>query len=127
MEMTFHALGKPTTAPSKELETFPRPAHVTIVRFTSDELSAHCPITHQPDYYDFELEFNPDQLCLESKSLKLYLWSFRDDLCFAEQLASTMVSDLVAALNPHFCRVTLTQHVRGGLALTAVAEMRRQA
>lgn len=127
MEPTFHALGKPTTAPSKELETFPRPAHVTQVRFTSDELTTHCPITHQPDFYDFDLEYSPDQLCLESKSLKLYLWSFREDHCFAEQLASTMASDFATKLDPFYCRVTLTQHVRGGLELTAVAEIRRPA
>lgn len=121
----FHALGKPVTAPSKVLDTFSAPSHVTLVRFTSDELTAFCPVTHQPDFYTFELEYHPDQLCIESKSLKLYLWSFRSEHCFAEQLASAMAAHVSATIQPFYCKVTLHQKVRGGLQLTAVAELRR--
>lgn len=121
----FHALGKRVTQPSRQLDTFPKPAHTTLVRFTSDELTAFCPVTYQPDFYTMELEYQPDQLCIESKSLKLYLWSFRDEPCFAEALASAMVEHVVATIAPHSCKVTLHQKIRGGLQLTAVAEQHR--
>lgn len=119
----FHALGKPVTQPSRQLDTFLRPAHVTLVRFTSDELTTFCPITHQPDFYTVEFEYVPDQLCIESKSLKLFLWSFREEHCFAEALASQMAQAVVDAIEPHYCKVTLNQNIRGGLTLTAVAEI----
>lgn len=119
----FHALGRPMNQPSKQLDTFAAPPHVTEVAFTSDELSAFCPVTHQPDFYTFELTYQPDKLCIESKSLKLYLWSFREDRCFAEALAAQMAQDIVAAIAPHYCRVVLRQNIRGGLQLTAKAEI----
>ncbi len=125
MENEFRALGKPMNVPSKELDTFPRPEYVTVVRFTSDELTSFCPVTEQPDFNKVEIEYHPDQLCVESKSLKLYLWTFRDERIFGEGLASTIASDLVEALDPHYCKVTLIQNVRGGLQLTAVAEIAR--
>lgn len=121
----FRVLGKPVTQPSKELDTFPRPPHVTTVRFTSDELTAFCPVTHQPDFYTFELEYQPDQLCIESKSLKLYLWSFRSEHCFAETLASDMVQHICDLIDPIYCQVVLRQQIRGGLQLTATAQHRR--
>ena len=119
----FHALGKPMTHPSRQLDTFPCPPHVKLVRFTSDELTAFCPVTHQPDFYTIELEFHPHQLCIESKSLKLFLWSFREDHCFAEDLAGRIAQHVVHAISPHFCRVTLHQNIRGGIKLSAVAEI----
>ena len=125
MQHDFKALGRPMNAPSKELDTFPKPAYVTLVRFTSDELTSFCPVTGQPDFNKVEIEYHPDQLCVESKSLKLYLWTFRDEPIFGEGLASTIVQDMVAALNPLSCKVTLTQGIRGGLQMTAVAEMGR--
>lgn len=125
-EQEFRALGRPMNAPSKELDTFPTPEHVTLVRFTSDELSAFCPVTHQPDFYKLDLEFVPNERCIESKSLKLYLWSFREEQCFGEALASTIAKDIVAAIDPHSVKVTLTQNIRGGLQLTAVAELHRK-
>ena len=117
----FRVLGKPVTQPSKELDTFQRPQHVTTVQFTSDELTAFCPVTHQPDFYTFELEYQPDKLCIESKSLKLYLWSFRDEHCFAEALASEMVQHICETIDPIYCKVVLRQKIRGGLQLTATA------
>lgn len=125
MSEEFHYLGRPTRGPSKELDTFPRPAHVTTVRFTSDELTAVCPITGQPDFYELEIEYAPDGLCLESKSLKLYLWSFRNEGAFAEELAGQIAQHLFDTLQPFTCKVTLTQNVRGGLRLTAIAEINR--
>lgn len=123
MTTEFRALGKPTTAPSKELDTFPCPEHVTLVRFTSDELTSFCPVTGQPDFNSVVIEYQPDRLCVESKSLKLYLWSFREEHLFGEKLASTIAQDIVNALRPRYCKVTLTQNVRGGMQLTAVAEI----
>lgn len=123
MDYNFKALGKRVNAPSKELETFPKPAHVTVVRFTSDELTSFCPVTEQPDFNRVEIEYHPQELCVESKSLKLYLWSFREERIFGEGLASTMAEDLLKALDPHYCRVTLIQNIRGGMQLTAVAEI----
>ena len=127
MTYEFKALGKPTNAPSKELETFPRPAHVTVVTFTSDELTSFCPVTGQPDFNTVIIEYHPDQHCVESKSLKLYLWSFREERIFGESLASAIAEDIFDRLQPFYCQVTLRQNIRGGLQMTAVAERRREA
>lgn len=123
MEYDFKALGKRVTAPSKELDTFVKPEHVSVVRFTSDELTSFCPVTEQPDFNKVEIEYHPNERCVESKSLKLYLWSFREERIFGEGLAGAIAADLNAALEPHYCRVTLIQNIRGGLQLTAVAEI----
>ena len=125
-EYNFRALGKRVTAPSKELDTFAAPPNVTTVRFTSEELTSFCPVTEQPDFNRVEIEYRPDELCVESKSLKLYLWSFREERIFGETLASAIAADLVDALRPHFCKVTLIQNIRGGMQLTAVAEIERE-
>ncbi|MEZ4865682.1 MAG: preQ(1) synthase [Caldilineaceae bacterium] len=126
MKQEFEYLGKPMNQPSKELDTFPAPPHVTLVRFTSDELTSFCPVTGQPDFNKVEIEYEPNELCVESKSLKLYLWTFRDDAIFGEGLASTIVQDLSKALDPIYCKVTLIQNIRGGLQMTAVAELSRE-
>ncbi|NJN54569.1 MAG: preQ(1) synthase [Anaerolineae bacterium] len=126
MEYDFTKLGRPMNEPSKELDRFPAPAHVTLVRFTSDELTSFCPVTGQPDFNKVEIEYAPDQWCVESKSLKLYLWTFRDEPIFGEGLAATIAEDIFTQLQPHHCRVTLHQNVRGGLQMTAVAEKRNQ-
>ncbi len=126
MDYDFKSLGKAMNQPSKELETFPAPAQVTRVHFTSDELTSFCPVTEQPDFNTVEIEYGPDKLCVESKSLKLYLWTFREERIFGEGLAATIAEDLFAALKPHYCKVTLQQSVRGGLQMTAVAEVSKQ-
>ena len=126
MSMEFKHLGKPMNQPSKELDTFPAPPHVSLVTFTSDELTSFCPVTGQPDFNTVTIEYQPDQLCVESKSLKLYLWTFRDEQIFGEGLASTIAQDLGKALRPKYCKVTLQQSIRGGLQLTAVAEVRAE-
>ncbi len=120
----FTKLGKNMTQPSKDLDTFPAPAHVTLVRFTSDELQSNCPVTGQPDFNTVTIEYEPDALCVESKSLKLYLWSFREDRIFGEGLAAQIASDLRDKLQPKWVRVQLVQHIRGGLQMTAVAEIK---
>jgi 7-cyano-7-deazaguanine reductase len=127
MDVAFKKLGKPMTVPSKELETFPKPASVKAVKFTSNEVTSFCPITEQPDFNQVEIEYQPDQLCVESKSLKLYLWTFREERIFGEGLADTIAKDLFTVLTPWSCKVTLTQNIRGGLQMTVVAEMSRTA
>jgi 7-cyano-7-deazaguanine reductase len=102
---------------------FPAPANVSSVTFTTDELSSICPVTHQPDIATLVIEFEPDQYCVESKSLKLYLWSFRDRAVFAEALAAEIAGEIMATAKPYSVRVQLTQRPRGGIEVSAVAEM----
>lgn len=121
----FQFLGKKVNAPTKQLDTFPKPEHVQTVTFQSNELTSFCPVTNQPDFNTVTIEYAPDKLCVESKSLKLYLWSFREEAIFAEGLANTMANDLFNALQPHWCKITLIQNVRGGLQLSVVAEKKK--
>lgn len=91
------------------------------VEFTTNELTALCPITGQPDFYELKLDYRPKGSLIESKSLKLYLWGFRDRGIFAEDLAATLLKDLAAACDPDEMTVDLTQQVRGGLQIRTVA------
>ena len=125
MTYQFEKLGRPMNRPSKEMETFPAPPHVTLVRFTSDELTSFCPVTEQPDFNTVEIEYVPDALCVESKSLKLYLWTFREERIFGEGLAAQIAQDLMEQVRPHSCKVILRQNIRGGLQMTAVAEIKK--
>jgi len=120
--MEFRKLGKPVHGPSKDLDTFPKPEGVNLVRFTTDEVTSFCPVTGQPDFSTVILEYGPEHLCIESKSLKLYFWSFRDEALMAERLASVVVADITHAIAPRWVKVEVRQNVRGGLQLTAVAE-----
>jgi 7-cyano-7-deazaguanine reductase len=90
------------------------------VEFTTNELTATCPITGQPDFYELKLSYRPKESLIESKSLKLYLWGFRDRGIFAEDLAATLLKDLVAACDPVEMTVDLTQQVRGGLQIQTI-------
>jgi 7-cyano-7-deazaguanine reductase len=90
------------------------------VEFTTNELTATCPITGQPDFYELKFSYRPKESLIESKSLKLYLWGFRDRGIFAEGLAATLLEDLVAACDPVEMTVDLTQQVRGGLQIRTV-------
>ena len=90
------------------------------VEFTTNELTALCPITGQPDFYELKLDYRPKRSLIESKSLKLYLWGFRDRGIFAEDLAATLLKDLVAACDPDEMTIDLTQQVRGGLQIRTV-------
>ena len=94
------------------------------VEFTTNELTATCPITGQPDFYELRLRYLPGESLIESKSLKLYLWGFRDRGIFAEDLAATLLKDLVAACDPVEMTVDLTQQVRGGLRIRTVVRHR---
>jgi 7-cyano-7-deazaguanine reductase len=116
----FVALGQPGSGAFAGLETFSNPG-VSHVEMTSDELIAVCPVTGQPDMYLATLEYWPGPLCIESKSLKLYLNGFRDEGHFAEALAVRIRDDAAAALqlSADKVRVTLRQKSRGGITITA--------
>lgn len=106
-------------------DTFPAPANVTRVVMESDELTSVCPITGQPDWYTIKIEYVPDQKCLESKTLKLYLQKFRNDGIFGETLASHIADELFDALAPHEVIITLLQKPRGGISITSTAQRQK--
>jgi 7-cyano-7-deazaguanine reductase len=114
------ALGHPGSDHYAGLETFANPG-VTLVELESDELTAVCPVTGQPDLYVATIEYHPEALCLESKSLKLYLNGFRDEGHFCEALAVKIRDEVAAALGLEHdkVRVTLEQKARGGITITA--------
>lgn len=91
-----------------------------VVEFSTDELTAICPVTGQPDFYELKLGYRPGERLLESKALKLYLWGFRDRGVFAEDLAATLLEELVRACEPREMTVDLTQKVRGGIEIRTV-------
>jgi 7-cyano-7-deazaguanine reductase len=118
----FVALGHAGSEHYAGLESFPNPG-VSQVEMVSDELTAVCPITGQPDFYVASIEYEPEGLCLESKSLKLYLARLRDEGAFCEALAVKIRDDVAEALELGTERVTVTleQKARGGITITAVA------
>lgn len=118
---------KPTAQPSKDLETFanPNPNRDFHIHMEIPEFTCLCPKTGQPDFATIYLDYIPDQLCVELKSLKLYIWSFRDEGCFHEAVTNRILDDLVAATNPKFMRVTAKFFVRGGIFTNVVAEHRK--
>ena len=118
----FQALGRKVDGPNRNLEVFPAPKGVSDITFTTDEFTSHCPVTRQPDFSHVTIEYVPGPYCIESKSLKLYLWSFREQTAFCEALAAEIARDVKNACQSKHCKVTVAQKARGGIALTAVAE-----
>lgn len=116
-------LGATVREAIEHVEVFPAPADVHLVRFTTDELASICPVTSQPDLSHVEIEYVPDRWCVESKSLKLYLWSFRDRPVFAEALAAEIAREIMQSAAPKSVTVTLTQRPRGGIQVEAVAKL----
>ena len=115
-----------STQPSKNLQTFPNPApqrdfhiHMEIPEFT-----CLCPMTGQPDFATLILDYIPEKTCVELKSLKLYIWSFRDAGCYHEAVTNRILDDLVEALKPRFMRLTAKFYVRGGIFTNVIAEHR---
>jgi 7-cyano-7-deazaguanine reductase len=94
------------------------------IEFTTNELTATCPITGQPDFYELKLSYRPKGYLIESKVLKLYLWGFHEAGIFAEDLAATLLEDLAGACDPPEMTVDLTQQVRGGLKIRTVVRHR---
>lgn len=113
-----------STQPSKQLETFdnPMPERDYTIRIEIPEFTCLCPKTGQPDFATLDLEYVPDQQCVELKSLKLYVWAYRDEGAFHEKVTNTILDDLVAATSPRFMRLTAKFNVRGGIYTTVVAE-----
>ena len=113
-----------STRPSKELETFdnPHPQRDYTIRIRMPEFTCLCPKTGQPDFATLHLEYVPDNRCVELKSLKMYVWSFRDEGAFHEDVTNRILSDLVTATQPRFMRLTADFNVRGGVYTKVVAE-----
>ena len=116
-----------STQPATSLETFPNPARDRdyTIRMTLPEFTCLCPKTGQPDFATFELEYVPDELCIELKALKLYLWSYRDRGAFHEAVTNQITDDLVKACEPRFLRLAGKFNVRGGIYTTVVVERRK--
>lgn len=114
--------------PSRDLEVFPnpRPEADYTIRIRIPEFTCLCPKTGQPDFGELELAYVPDRRCVELKSLKLYIWSFRDTGAFHEAVTNEILADLAAATEPRFMRLTARFNVRGGLYTTVVAEHRAE-
>jgi 7-cyano-7-deazaguanine reductase len=112
-----------STAPSKTLETFPNPQpdRDYTIRMRIPEFTCLCPKTGQPDFATLHLEYVPDRSCVELKSLKLYVWSFRNEGAFHEAVTNRILDDLVAATQPRYARVEGEFNVRGGITTTIVA------
>ena len=105
------------------LECFPAPNGVSEVRLRTDEVVSVCPVTGQPDLSSLEITYQPHEHCIESKSLKLYLWKFRDRAVFAEALAAEIAHEVQDRIAPRWVRVTVRQGARGGISLTATSEL----
>ena len=113
-----------STRPSKDLQSFDNPAperdyhiHMQVPEFT-----CLCPLTGQPDFARITLDIIPDLKCIELKSLKLYMWSFRDEGAFHEKVTNRILDDLVKTIEPRFLRVTTQWYVRGGIYTNVVVE-----
>jgi 7-cyano-7-deazaguanine reductase len=122
VDQKFVALGHAGSDAYAGLETFANPG-VRVVEMVSDELTALCPITNQPDFYTATIEYRPRALCLESKSLKLYLSRFREESGFCEALAVLIRDEVAAALglDTGHVSVKLVQKARGGITISATA------
>ncbi len=109
--------------PSRTLETFPNqhPERRYTVTLESSEFTCVCPMTGQPDFATIKIRYIPDKRIVESKSLKLYLWSFRDEGHFHEHVTNTILDDMVETLDPHYCEVVGEFNVRGGISITVEA------
>jgi 7-cyano-7-deazaguanine reductase len=114
--------------PSKRLETFPNPAPERDYRIRMEipEFTCVCPMTGQPDFATLLLEYVPDRACVELKSLKQYVWSYRDQGAFHEAVTNRILEDLVRATKPRFMRLEAKFNVRGGIYTSVLAEHRKK-
>jgi len=116
-------LGATVRHPLEHVETFPAPSGCTLVRFSTAEVMSLCPVTGQPDISSIVIEYEPNLRCVESKSLKLYLWSFRDRPVFAEALAAEIADEVRRAAEPLRVKTVVTQNPRGGIVVEATSEL----
>jgi 7-cyano-7-deazaguanine reductase len=112
----------PPSAPSRQLDTFenPAPERDYVIRFDIPEFTCLCPLTGQPDFAHFLIEIVADRYCVETKSLKQYFWSYRNEGAFHEKVTNTIADDLVAALGPKKLTITGRFNVRGGIGAVIV-------
>ncbi len=117
-------LGEIVSQPQRELETFPNrnPDRDYVVELQTSEFSCLCPKTGQPDFAEILIRYVPDQKIVESKSLKLYLWTYRDQGVFHEHFTNQLLEDLLKALEPRWCRVEVNFNPRGGIGIVVTAE-----
>jgi 7-cyano-7-deazaguanine reductase len=110
--------------PSKHMEAFPNrtPGRFYLVSLETSEFTCLCPKTGQPDFATIRVQYVPDQKVVESKSFKLYLWSYRNEGAFHEHVVNRILDDLVALLDPHWMKVTGAFNIRGGIGITVEAE-----
>ena len=118
----------PPSAPSKELHVFPNPAPERdyVIEFQIPEFTCHCPLTGQPDFAHITIQMIADKLCIELKSLKMYVWSYRNEGAFHEKVTNTILADIVRTCAPRFIRVSARWFVRGGIYTNVVAEQRKK-
>ena len=116
-------LGKTVRHAIQHLDTFSKPAGVSRVILTTDEGTSLCPKTDQPDTWSCEIDYAPKDKCIESKSLKLRLWQFRNQGAFCEELAARLAFDVMLYAEPKSVKVTIKQAVRGGIAIYSIAEL----
>ena len=118
----------PPSVPSKELQVFPNPSRKRdyVIQFQIPEFTCHCPLTGQPDFAHITIDMVADELCVELKSLKMYMWSFRNEGAFHEKVTNDIVDQIVLVTDPRFIRITAKWYVRGGIYTTVVAEHRKK-
>ncbi len=122
------APAQPPSAPSKTLQAFPnpQPARDYVIRFDVPEFTCLCPLTGQPDFAHFKIEIVPDRFCVETKSLKQYFWSYRNEGAFHEKVTNTIVDDIVRTIAPRFIRIHADWYVRGGIRTFVTVEQRKK-
>jgi 7-cyano-7-deazaguanine reductase len=116
----------PPSTPQTRLDVFanPAPGRDYVIEFVVPEFTCKCPLTGQPDFAQFTIDMVADKLCIELKSLKLYMWSYRDVGAFHEKVTNAILDDIVAATRPRFARIRARWNVRGGIYTNVVAEHR---
>jgi 7-cyano-7-deazaguanine reductase len=117
---------KPPSLPSKQLDVFPNPQtdRDYVISFQVPEFTCHCPLTGQPDFAHIQIDMIANKLCVELKSLKMYMWSYRNEAAFHEKVTNNILSDIVRTSEPRFVRITAKWYVRGGIFTNIVAEHR---
>lgn len=118
----------PPTPPAKSLVTFPNPNPTRdfLVHMDIPEFTCLCPVTGQPDFATLVLDYVPDRKCVELKSLKLYIWSYRNEGAYHEAVTNRILGDITSAIAPRWARLAARFYVRGGIFTTVVAEQRKR-
>ena len=122
MAIELQHLGKTSNQPVDEVDLIPWTGGAIVVRLDCADFTSLCPVTGHPDFASLEIEYVPDRHLVETKSLKLYLWRYRDERAFNEHLVDEIASDLHRQIEPRWLRVTGRFHPRGGIAVTVAAE-----